>query len=79
LPSKVVVYYVLAMALYASAGYRELFRLSLEGLRAPDPSVPLVVPQRSAFLRRGSSRRTIARKPSDAAAVPGRQRAATRC
>ena len=49
LPSRLVVYYVLAMALYASEGYRELFRLLTEGLRALDPSVPLVVPQKSAF------------------------------
>ena len=49
LPSKVVVYYVLAMALYASEGYRELFRLLIEGLRALDPSLPVTVPQKSAF------------------------------
>ncbi len=40
---------MLAMALYASEGYRQLFRLESEGLRALDPSVPLVVPQKSAF------------------------------
>jgi hypothetical protein len=49
LPSRVVVYYVLAMALYASEGYRELYRLLVEGLRSVDPSLPLVVPQKSAF------------------------------
>jgi hypothetical protein len=49
LPSKLVVYYVLAMALYASEGYRELFRLLSEGLRALDPSLPVTVPQKSAF------------------------------
>lgn len=49
LPSKVVVYYVLAMALYASEGYRELFRLLVEGLGSFDPSLPLVVPAKSAF------------------------------
>lgn len=49
LPSRLVVYYVLAMALYASEGYRELFRLLIEGLRAIDPGVALVVPQKSAF------------------------------
>ena len=49
LPSKPVVYYVLAMALYAGEGYRELFRLLSEGLRALDPSLPVTVPQKSAF------------------------------
>ena len=49
LPSKLVVYYVLAMALYASEGYRELFRLLTEGLRALDPSLVVSVPQKSAF------------------------------
>jgi hypothetical protein len=49
LPSRLVVYYVLAMALYASEGYRELYRLLVEGLRALDPSLPIVVPQKSAF------------------------------
>lgn len=49
LPSKLVVYYVLAMALYASEGYRELFRLLTEGLRALDPSLVVNVPQKSAF------------------------------
>jgi len=34
LPSRVVVYYVLAMALYAGEGYRELSRLLVEGLRS---------------------------------------------
>jgi hypothetical protein len=49
LPSRLVVYYVLAMALYAREGYRELYRLLVEGLRAVDPSLPIVVPQKSAF------------------------------
>jgi len=49
LPSRVVVYYVLAMALYASEGYRELFRLLVEGLRSVDPDLPVVVPAKSAF------------------------------
>lgn len=49
LPSRLVVYYVLAMALYAGEGYRELFRLLVEGLRAFDPSVPVTIPQKSAF------------------------------
>lgn len=49
LPSRVVVYYVLAMALYASEGYRELYRLLVEGLRSVDPSLPIVAPQKSAF------------------------------
>jgi hypothetical protein len=49
LPSRVVVYYVLAMALYAREGYRELYRLLVEGLRSVDPSLPIVVPQKSAF------------------------------
>lgn len=49
LPSRVVVYYVLAMALFASAGYRELFRLLVEGLRSFDASVPVVIPSKSAF------------------------------
>ncbi len=51
LPSRLVVYYVLAMALYAAEGYRELFRLLIEGLRAFDPSVSLTIPQKSAFSR----------------------------
>lgn len=51
LPSRLVVYYVLAMALYASEGYRELYRLLVEGLRAVDPSVPIVVPQKSAVAK----------------------------
>lgn len=49
LPSRLVVYYVLAMALYAAEGYRELYRLLVEGLRSVDPSLPIVVPQKSAF------------------------------
>jgi hypothetical protein len=49
LPSRLVVYYVLAMALFAAEGYRELFRLLIEGLRAFDPTVSLTVPQKSAF------------------------------
>jgi len=49
LPSKVVVYYVLAMAIYAGEGYRELYRLLVEGLRSFDPSLPVTVPQKSAF------------------------------
>lgn len=49
LPSRLVVYYVLAMALYSSAGYRELYRLLVEGLRSVDPSLPITVPQKSAF------------------------------
>src|SRR3990172_9036040 len=49
LPSRLVVYYVLAMALYAREGYRELYRLLVEGLRSVDPSLPIVVPQKSAF------------------------------
>lgn len=49
LPSRLVVYYVLAMALYSSAGYRELFRLLVEGFRCVDPWLPITVPQKSAF------------------------------
>jgi len=49
LPSRVVVYYVLAMALYAAEGYRELYRLLVEGLRSVDPTLPIMVPQKSAF------------------------------
>ncbi len=49
LPARLVVYYVLAMALYASEGYRELYRLLVEGLRSVDPSLPIMVPQKSAL------------------------------
>ncbi|CAN5707186.1 hypothetical protein BH23GEM3_BH23GEM3_08690 [soil metagenome] len=49
LPSRVVVYYVLAMALFSAEGYRELFRLLVEGLRAVDPSLPITIPQKSSF------------------------------
>lgn len=49
LPSRLVVYYVLAMALYAREGYRELYRLLVEGLRSVDPSLSVEVPQKSAF------------------------------
>lgn len=49
LPSRLVVYYVLAMAVYASEGYREIFRLLVEGVRSFDPSLPVTVPQKSAF------------------------------
>ena len=49
LPSRLVVYYVLAMALFSSEGYRELYRLLVEGLRSFDPSLPITVPQKSAF------------------------------
>jgi hypothetical protein len=49
LPSRLVVYYVLAMALYALEGYREVYRLLVEGLRSVDPSLPITVPQKSAF------------------------------
>ncbi len=51
LPSRLVVYYVLAMALYAAEGYRELYRLLVEGLRSVDPTLPIVVPQKSALSR----------------------------
>ena len=37
------------MALYAREGYRELYRLLVEGLRSVDPSLSVVVPQKSAF------------------------------
>lgn len=60
LPSRLVVYYVLAMALYASQGYRELYRLLVEGLRSADPSLPIVVPQKSAFSR---ARERVGRLP----------------
>jgi len=49
LPSRLVVYYVLAMALYPSEGYRELFRLLVEGLGPLDASLPLEAPVKSAF------------------------------
>ena len=49
LPARLVVYYVLAMALYASEGYRELYRLLVEGLRSVDPTLPIMVPQKSAL------------------------------
>lgn len=49
LPSRVVVYYVLAMTLYSSAGYREVFRLLVEGLRALDRSLAISIPQKSAI------------------------------
>jgi len=49
LPSRVVVYYVLAMALYNSEGYREVYRLLVEGLRVMDPTLPITVPRKSAF------------------------------
>ena len=49
LPSRLVVYYVLAMGLYAGEGYRELYRLLVEGLRSVDPTLPLVVPHKSAL------------------------------
>ena len=51
LPSKLAVYHVLAMALYASEGSRELFRLLCEGLRALDSSLAVTIPQKSAFSR----------------------------
>lgn len=51
LPARLVVYYVLAMALYSSEGYRELYRLLVEGLRSVDPSLPIVVPQKSALAK----------------------------
>lgn len=49
LPSRLVVYYVMAMALYSSEGYREVYRLLVEGLRAMDPTLPITVPRKSAF------------------------------
>jgi hypothetical protein len=49
LPSRLVVYYVLAMALYSREGYREVFRLLVEGLRSLDPSLPITIPNKSAF------------------------------
>lgn len=49
LPSRLVVYYVLAMALYSREGYREVYRLLVEGLRAMDPTLPITVPRKSAF------------------------------
>lgn len=51
LPSRLVVYYVLAMALYPVEGYRELYRLLVEGLRSVDPSLPIVVPHKSALAK----------------------------
>jgi len=71
LPSRMVVYYVLAMALYASEGYRELYRLLVEGLRALDPSLPIVVPQKSAFSKaRERVGSTPLRRLFDEIAVP---------
>ena len=49
LPSRLVVYYVVAMALYSSEGYREVYRLLVEGLRVIDPTLPITVPRKSAF------------------------------
>ena len=49
LPSRLVVYYVLAMAMYSSEGYREVYRLLVEGLRFGDPPLPITVPRESAF------------------------------
>lgn len=49
LPSRVVVYYVIAMALYGSSGYREIFRLLVEGLRSVEGIPPIQVPQKSAI------------------------------
>ena len=60
LPSRLVGYHVLAMTLYAPSGHRELCRFSSEGLWAMDPSVPLVVPQRSAFSK---ARERVGSKP----------------
>ena len=71
LPSRLVVYYVLAMALYASEGYRELCRLLVEGLRSVDPSLPMVVPQKSAFSKaRGRVGSAPLRRLFEQTAVP---------
>ena len=48
LPAQVVVYYVIAMALYMHSSYREVLRCLLEGLQwLADPSAPLKVAGRS--------------------------------
>lgn len=49
LPSRLVVSYVLAMALHASVEYRELFRLFVKGLRSFDPSLRIEIPHKSAL------------------------------
>jgi hypothetical protein len=55
LPAHVVVYYVIALALYMRSSYREVLRCLLEGVRwlcAPQP--PSRWPASRAFLRRGA-------------------------
>jgi Insertion element 4 transposase N-terminal/Transposase DDE domain len=48
LPAHVVMYYVIALALYMQASYREVLRCLLEGLHwLRDPSVPLTVAGKS--------------------------------
>jgi hypothetical protein len=48
LPAHVVVYYVIALALYMQSSYREVLRCLLEGIQwLDDPSVPLKVTGRS--------------------------------
>ena len=48
LPAHVVMYYVIALALYMQASYREVLRCLLEGLQwLRDPSVPLKVAGKS--------------------------------
>ena len=49
LPAHVVIYYVIALALYMQSSYREVLRCLLEGIQWLDPSVKLKVagrPQR---------------------------------
>src|SRR5580658_4520368 len=48
LPAHVVVYYVIALALYMQSSYREVLRCLLEGIRwLQDPSVPVRVAGKS--------------------------------
>src|SRR5512135_1881255 len=48
LPAHVVIYYVIALALYMRSSYREVLRCLLEGIQwLRDPSVPLKVAGKS--------------------------------
>jgi len=55
LPAHVVIYYVIALALYMRSSYREVLRCLLEGLQwLRDPSVQVKEPANRGFRRRAA-------------------------
>src|SRR5436305_12743673 len=64
LPAHVVVYYVIALALYMRSSYREVLRCLLEGVQwLMDPSVPVKVAGKSGI---SQARRRVGSAPLEA-------------